>query len=184
MRMGLYLPSVWGSEASLRESVGTTAEDAEAAGFSSLWAADHFFIPSAELEAVGQAGEIGQEIPELWTWLTFCAARPAHQAGIAGELGHLPLAGPSLRHREHTGRAFRRSRRPGSGGGGPRRGAPAPGRPLSRRSRPFRHAGGDAADLPPGLEGLRTGPSRASTTRWRAPSPVPPWRCRTRTRRF
>jgi alkanesulfonate monooxygenase SsuD/methylene tetrahydromethanopterin reductase-like flavin-dependent oxidoreductase (luciferase family) len=75
MKIGFYFPSFWGSQASPCASLGAAAEEAEAVGFSSLWAADHFYLPPADLEAAGMAGQSGREVPELWTLLAFCAAR-------------------------------------------------------------------------------------------------------------
>ena len=67
LKVGLFLSVAEGSAGARWSALKTMAQHAEAAGFDSLWVADHFMIPVAP-------GETGQGRRECWSVLASLAA--------------------------------------------------------------------------------------------------------------
>jgi F420-dependent oxidoreductase-like protein len=73
LRIGLQVPNFTfpGGSAHLGDTVGSLAQQAERAGFYSLWVMDHFF-------QIAPMGEPENEMLESWSTLAFAAGRTNH----------------------------------------------------------------------------------------------------------
>ncbi len=93
MKIGLQIPTVAFTSIGARECIGSAVEQADRAGFDSLWVMDHFFMPDPALLSVRVPGSATsktgpgaalsqssspQELLDSWSTLNFIAARTQH----------------------------------------------------------------------------------------------------------